>query len=114
MNNEIEVFKFEIGKKFKLKDQELIFKALDFATEKHKDQKRETGEPYIIHPIAVATILLQYGLDARAISAALLHDVVEDTGVTPEELEVLFGSEVSELVNGVSRVKTLRYKSSAN
>lgn len=114
MNNEIEVFKFEIGKKFKLKDQELIFKALDFATEKHKDQKRETGEPYIIHPIAVATILLQYGLDARAISAALLHDVVEDTGVTPEELEVMFGSEVSELVNGVSRVKTLRYKSSAN
>lgn len=114
MINEVEVFKFEIHKRFKSKDEDLILNALDFAIEKHKDQTRETGEPYIIHPIAVADILLQYGLDARAISAALLHDVVEDSGVTPEELKVLFGEEVAELVNGVSRVKTLRYKSSAN
>ena len=114
MLGEMKVFKYEIHKRFKLRDEELIFKALDFAVEKHKDQKRETGEPYIIHPIAVATILLQYGLDAKAISAALLHDVVEDSGVTPDELKVMFGEEVAELVNGVSRVKTLRYKSSAN
>lgn len=114
MINEVEVFKFEIHKRFKAKDEELILRALDFAIDKHKDQKRDTGEPYIIHPIAVADILLQYGLDAKAISAALLHDVVEDSGVTPEELKVLFGEEVAELVNGVSRVKTLRYKSSAN
>ena len=71
MNNEVEVFKFEIHKRFKPKDEELILKALDFATEKHNGQKRDTGEPYIIHPIAVATILLQYGLDGKAISAAL-------------------------------------------
>lgn len=95
-------------------ERELIFKALDFATEKHSGQTRDNGKPYIIHPVAVATILFDYGMDASTISAALLHDILEDTDVKIEDLENLFGKEIAELVNGVSRVKSLRYISSAN
>ncbi|MBP3630541.1 MAG: HD domain-containing protein, partial [Clostridia bacterium] len=111
---EIEEFKILIKGKFKASAQEKIFKALSYAEEKHSGQKRESGKPYIIHPIAVATILLNYGLDEEAICASLLHDVIEDCEVTENELVQEFGVDITELVNGVSRVKTLRYKSSAN
>ncbi len=111
---EIEEFKILIKGKFKAPIQEKIFNALKFAEEKHSGQKRDSGKPYIIHPIAVATILCQYGLDEEVICASLLHDVIEDCEVTESELMQLFGNDITELVNGVSRVKTLRYKSSAN
>lgn len=114
MLKEIEDFKLIVSQKYNLKNQVIIFKALDFAEEKHKTQLRDSGLPYIVHPVAVATILTEYGLDAPTIAAALLHDVIEDTDVKMEELSKMFGSEIAELVNGVSRVKTLRYKSSAN
>lgn len=112
---EIEEFKkLVISQVGSEKERELIFKALDFAILKHTGQTRENGRPYIIHPIAVATILFDYGLDTSTISASLLHDVLEDTDVKKEDLETMFGKEIAELVNGVSRVKSLRYLSSAN
>lgn len=91
-------------------EAKFIFKAFEFAKKAHSNQTRYTGEPYIIHPIAVAEILLDFKLDHLAIAAALLHDVLEDTNVTENQLIKEFGEEVTELVNGVSRVKTLKYK----
>lgn len=111
---EIEEFRDLIKSKFKQPSQEKIYKALLYAESKHSGQQRESGVPYIIHPIAVATILFQFGLDEDAICAALLHDVIEDCDVTESELRNEFGKSITELVSGVSRVKTLRYKSSAN
>ena len=111
---EIEEFKILIKGKFKAAAQEKIFKTLEYANLKHSGQERESGKPYIIHPIAVATILFEFGLDEDAISAALLHDVIEDCDVSEAELMKLFGKDITEMVKGVSRVKTLRYKSSAN
>ena len=111
---EVIEFREKIKKYFTGKDAEMIGTALGYANNKHSFQQRESGEPYIIHPIAVAEILLDYGIDADTICAALLHDVLEDTDTKLNELKSIFGSEVAELVNGVSRVKTLKYKSSAN
>ncbi len=70
----------------------------------HKDQKRQSGEPYIIHPIAVAKILCELGMDAPSIETALLHDVVEDTPVTLEEVRAEFGEEIASLVDGVTKI----------
>jgi len=85
--------------------------ALDYATELHINQKRDSGEPYIIHPIAVAKILIDLGLDYRAVSAALLHDVVEDTPATEEDIINRFGKETAELVMGVTKLQKLAFKS---
>jgi GTP pyrophosphokinase len=82
-----------------------IERALAFAVKVHGDQKRATGEPYVIHPIAVAQIVAQWGLDSEAITAALLHDVVEDTTVSTEELKAEFGAKVAELVEGLTKLK---------
>ena len=90
-------------------DTKLIMKAYNLANEKHKDQKRVSGEPYIVHPINVAYILASIGLDDASICAALLHDVVEDTDVTNEDLTEIFGSEIAELVAGVTKLSTLQF-----
>ena len=108
----VEEFISKLEKLFGPDDMEKIKHALSYASFKHSSQVRESGEPYIVHPIAVAEILLEYGIDAGMICAALLHDVLEDTDTKITELKSVFGGEVAELVNGVSRVKTLRYKSS--
>ena len=89
----------------------VLNKALDYATKMHDGQKRESGEPYIIHPIAVANILIDLGLDYSAVSAALLHDCVEDTPATPDDIKNLFGAEIAELVAGVTKLKKLSFKS---
>lgn len=81
-----------------------IDRACKFAGEAHGSQLRKSGEPYIIHPLAVANILLGLGMDRASICAALLHDVVEDTPVTLDELRKLFGNEVAELVDGVTKL----------
>lgn len=78
--------------------------ALNFATEAHKDQKRASGEPYIIHPIAVADILMDYGLDSDTIIAALLHDVIEDTTYTENDIKSKFGNGIYEMVMGVTKL----------
>jgi GTP pyrophosphokinase len=78
--------------------------AFDFAVAAHEGQFRKSGEPFVIHPVEVAKILADLRMDAQTICAALLHDTVEDTKTTPEEVEELFGSEVRELVEGVTKI----------
>ncbi|MGN0144333.1 MAG: RelA/SpoT family protein [Clostridium sp.] len=88
-------------------DVELVKKAYNFAKEAHKDQKRESGEPYIIHPLAVAEILAELGMDTNTIVAGLLHDVVEDTKYSYEDVVNIFNSEVANLVDGVTKLTKL-------
>ncbi len=90
-------------------DITLIEKAYRTARESHKEQKRKSGEPYIIHPLCVAIILANLEMDKETIAAGLLHDVVEDTGMTLEELSKEFGSEVAFLVDGVTKLTQLSW-----
>ena len=90
-------------------DISMIEKAYKVAAEAHKDQKRKSGEPYIIHPLCVAIILADLELDKETIVAGLLHDAVEDTWMTYEEVEKEFGSEVALLVDGVTKLGQLSY-----
>ena len=92
-------------------DSKLILKAFNYANDKHKDQKRKSGEPYIIHPLNVAYILADLGLDDATICAALLHDVVEDTDVTHEDLIKVFGLEIAEMVAGVTKLGAMPFNS---
>ncbi len=89
---------------FSSDDMERINRAYSIAFEAHKDQKRRSGEPYIIHPVAVAQILCDMGMDCDSICAALLHDVVEDTEMTESEIKSLFGNDVELLVEGVTKL----------
>ena len=87
---------------------ELIQKAFEFANEAHKGVRRRSGEPYILHPIAVAKIVVSnIGLGCKSIIAALLHDVVEDTDYTVDDLRSLFGDKVATLVEGLTKIKTV-------
>ena len=90
-------------------DTKLIMKAYNYAVEHHGNQKRRSGEPYIIHPINVAYILAGVGLDEATICAALLHDVVEDTDVTDEDLRRDFGDEIADMVAGVTKLGTMQF-----
>ncbi|MEO5950051.1 MAG: RelA/SpoT family protein [Candidatus Saccharimonadales bacterium] len=82
--------------------------AIDFATKKHFGQKRKSGEPYIIHPLNVADVLIEWGMDIDSVLAGILHDTVEDTDATLEEIESLFGHDVAFLVDGVTKVSQAR------
>ena len=86
---------------------DVIEKAYKVAYEAHKDQKRKSGEPYIIHPICVAIILADLELDIESIAAGLLHDVVEDTSCTYEQIVEMFGEEIALLVDGVTKLTKL-------
>ena len=89
-------------------DKKLIRLAFDTAVDAHKNQRRKSGEPYIFHPIAVAKIVAsQIGLDAIAIASALLHDVVEDTDYTIEDIERLFGNTVAHIVEGLTKISSM-------
>ncbi|MCF6092765.1 bifunctional (p)ppGpp synthetase/guanosine-3',5'-bis(diphosphate) 3'-pyrophosphohydrolase [Microaerobacter geothermalis] len=94
-----------------IQDIDFIEKAYRFADKAHKGQVRKSGEAYIVHPAAVAGILLDLQMDAVTVAAAILHDVVEDTEVTLSELEANFGKEVALLVDGVTKLGRIRYKS---
>ena len=89
---------------FSDKDREMLQKAFELAYNAHEGQKRRSGEPYIIHPLAVAKILAEMGMDAESVCAALLHDVVEDTEITSQEVRNMFGSDVEHLVDGVTKL----------
>jgi GTP pyrophosphokinase len=82
--------------------------AIDFATKAHDGQKRKSGEPYIIHPLSVAITLIEWGMDIDTVLAGVLHDTVEDTDATLEEIENLFGADVAFLVDGVTKVSQAR------
>ena len=85
-------------------DMALIDKAVEYANAKHKYQKRKDGSPYIIHPLAVAQVVAEIGLDMDAILGALLHDCIEDTDASHEDIEKIFGATVAELVEGVTKL----------
>jgi len=87
---------------------ELIRKAYAFSEKQHNGQLRATGEPYIEHPLNVAMVLAELQLDDVTISAALLHDVVEDTGITIKGITDQFGTEIATLVEGVTKIKKLK------
>lgn len=91
---------------------ELVIRAYEMAKEAHKDQQRFSGEPYIMHPVAVARILFDLGMDYESIAAAILHDVVEDTDITLEILAERFNEDIANLVNGVTKLGKVQYKSS--
>ncbi|OGQ04743.1 MAG: GTP pyrophosphokinase [Deltaproteobacteria bacterium RIFCSPLOWO2_12_FULL_44_12] len=93
-------------------DFDLIKKAYVFSAKAHEGQMRRSGEPYLIHPLGVACLLAQMRLDVPSIAAALLHDTVEDTKVTLEEVERLFGLEVKSLVDGVTKLGKIKFNTS--
>ena len=92
-------------------DQALVQKAYQYAEKAHAEQKRASGEPYFIHPLAVADILIDMGLDASTIAASLLHDTIEDTEVSADDIKREFGEEVLELVSGVTKLSKIEFKS---
>ena len=117
---DLEAEKKEISRRYKAilrtsyleltdEDKVLIRKALDLAIDAHKDQRRKSGEPYIYHPIAVAHIVAsEIGLGAIAIAAAFLHDVVEDTEYTLEDMERMFGKKVAIIIDGLTKISTIQ------
>ena len=94
----------EVRKNYSDEEAALIEKAYYFAYEAHNGQKRKSGEDYIIHPVAVAKILMSFGMDSQSVIASLLHDVVEDTPVTSEDVKKQFGATVALLVEGVTKL----------
>ena len=95
-------------------DEHLINRAYVYATSKHGSQKRHSGDPYFAHPIEVAGILTEYKLDTATIVAGLLHDTIEDTNATSEEIAVMFGPQIAELVDGVTKLSLLEMQSEEN
>ncbi len=93
-------------------DQALLQQAVQYAANKHKEQKRKDGSPYIIHPLAVAQIVAEMGLDLDAVLGALLHDCIEDTDASHEDIEKMFGHTVAELVEGVTKLTRANVTSS--
>ena len=113
MNKQITIEEIvnKMKKNNKKSDSKRILKAYNFAVEKHGNQLRKSGEPYIIHPMQVAYILADLGLDDDTICAALLHDVVEDTCVTHEDLINEFSLEVAEMADRLHNMRTLKFLS---
>ena len=101
----------KIKENYSFSEEERLYKAYTYAQTAHAGQKRASGEPYFIHPCAVANILMDLGLDEATIAAALLHDVIEDTPATAEDIQREFGSEVLGLVDGVTKLEKIVFKS---
>ena len=98
-----------------ISDKKLIRKAFEIAVDAHSEQRRKTGEPYIFHPIAVAKIVaMEIGLGATSIAAALLHDVVEDTAYTIDDMEQLFGETIARIVSGLTKISRLNKEQDAS
>lgn len=103
----------KIIEKYMTKDEvAFVMKAYEYAKLMHKDQKRKSGEPYIIHPVNVAIILADLDMDVETIVSALLHDVVEDTPATYDDIKEMFSGDVAKIVDGVTKLNKLNYKSS--
>ncbi|OGS93465.1 MAG: guanosine-3',5'-bis(diphosphate) 3'-pyrophosphohydrolase [Gallionellales bacterium GWA2_59_43] len=100
----------EVSAYLKPQDVEHVREAIEFSRAAHEGQLRQSGEPYVTHPIAVARILTTLHIDVQAIVAALLHDVIEDTNITGEDIAAKFGKPVAELVDGVSKLDRLQFE----
>jgi (p)ppGpp synthase/HD superfamily hydrolase len=98
-----------IGQSCPTDAEALLVSAFDFGFQLHEGQFRASGDPYIVHPVAVADLLRDIGASAPVIAAGFLHDVVEDTDVTPDQIELHFGSEVRELVEGVTKLGGIHF-----
>src|SRR4051812_46570845 len=94
--------------KLKLGDKDLIRRAFEISAEAHKTMRRKSGEPYILHPLAVAKICVEeIGLGVRSTICALLHDTVEDTDITLEDVEREFGNEIARIVDGLTKISNV-------
>src|SRR3989338_480788 len=100
----------ELSAYLKPKDIDRIRVAIEFSRAAHQGQMRQSGDPYVSHPIAVARVLTPLHIDAQAIIAALLHDVVEDTDVTSEQVAEKFGKPVADLVDGLSKLDKIQFE----
>src|SRR5204863_58784 len=109
--SEIAEFTRHLGHYLPPPDVALVERAFAFSEQAHQRQFRKSGEPYITHPLAVASILSQWRLDAQGLAAALLHDVMEDSGITKNEIETSFGKPVAEMVDGVSKLDQIEFQS---
>ena len=107
--SEIAEFTRKLGNYLPPPEVALVERAFDFSESAHRGQFRKSGEPYITHPLAVASILAQWRLDAHGLAAALLHDVMEDTTVTKAEIESSFGKPVADMVDGVSKLDQIEF-----
>ena len=103
------MFDIEKFKPLYPENYELIKKAYEFAAKAHEGQKRRSGEDYITHHCAVAEIVAEFGFDASTVVAAFLHDTLEDTPVTDEQIKTEFGEEILELVEGVTKLDKLKF-----
>ena len=110
-NSTIKQILDKVKKNKRWPDTKLIQRAYNYAVSHHGDQKRKSGEPYIVHPVNVAYTIAELGLDEQTICAALLHDVVEDTDATFEDIVAEFGQEIAEMVDGVTKLKKIQYAS---
>ncbi len=106
-----EILKNTVNSYHPSSDLEMITRAYELAKDAHKEQKRKSGEPYLIHPVCVAIILAQLEMDKETIVGGLLHDVVEDTKYTTEDLAEMFSEEIAALVDGVTKLTQLNYSS---
>src|SRR5215468_3093362 len=109
--SEIAEFTRHLGHYLPPPEVALVERAFAFSEHAHQGQFRKSGEPYITHPLAVASILSQWRLDAQGLAAALLHDVMEDTSVTKSEIENSFGKPVADMVDGVSKLDQIEFQS---
>ena len=98
----------------KFLNPETLDKAYNFAVKAHENQKRHSGDPYVIHPVAVANILTELKLDSATIATGLLHDTIEDTHATYQTIKDEFGQEVADLVEGVTKISELENQATAN
>ncbi len=112
INSEELINKVKLYNKFL--NPETLGKAYNFAIDAHKNQKRDSGDPYAIHPIAVASILTELKLDSATIATGLLHDTIEDTYATYDTIKEEFGQEVADLVNGVTKISVFENQAIEN
>ncbi|PZD87779.1 bifunctional (p)ppGpp synthetase/guanosine-3',5'-bis(diphosphate) 3'-pyrophosphohydrolase [Bacilli bacterium] len=112
-NYTIEDINQKASKYLNQKDIAFINRAYEYAKEAHKEQFRKSGEPYIIHPIQVAGILVDLKMDTETIAGGFLHDVVEDTDISLDDIEKEFNHEVAMLVDGVTKLGKIKYSTFA-
>jgi GTP pyrophosphokinase len=101
----------KINENYNEADREVLLKAYHYAEEMHKNQKRASGEPYFTHPCSVAEILIDLGMDTPSVAAAFLHDVIEDTPASSEDIRKMFGDEILTLVDGVTKLDKINFQS---